>query len=61
MTPPSSPNISKYSFDLVSTKNPEDVMELQLDYWQNDKVAIQIARNIANSFINPPFPLQLME
>jgi len=37
LTPPSSPNISKYSFDLVSTKNPEDVMELQLDYWQNDK------------------------
>ena len=35
ITPPSSPNISKYSFDLGSKS--EDGMELQLDYWIADK------------------------
>ena len=34
-SPPSSPNISKYSFDSVSKS--EDLMELQLDYWIYDK------------------------
>ena len=35
ITPPSSPNISKYTFDIGSKS--EDGMELQLDYWITDK------------------------
>ena len=35
-SPPSSPNISKYAFDIGSGRS-EDCMELQLDYWLADR------------------------
>ncbi len=62
LTPPSSPNISKYAFDAgersrsesdragsskfastgsaASGENNSDLMELQLDYWLNEKMAV---------------------
>jgi len=58
LTPPSSPNISKYAFDAAERSRSEgdragsnnkfsagssensDLMELQLDYWLNEKMAV---------------------
>jgi hypothetical protein len=52
LTPPSSPNISKYAFEertrsesdrfnksLGAASSDSDLMELQLDYWLNEKMA----------------------